>query len=83
MEDASKDMLQRYKDKQVELYERIERELKEVQQDVCLVCAVPTTPSSSQTLDLGDELAQLRRLVDATEARSREIGKRRRRLQNP
>jgi hypothetical protein len=39
----------------VKLYERIERELKEVQQAVCLVRAVPTTPSSSQTTDLGDE----------------------------
>jgi hypothetical protein len=32
MEDASEDMLHRYEEKQVELYERIERELKEVQQ---------------------------------------------------
>jgi hypothetical protein len=42
----------------VKLYERIERELKEVQQAVCLVRAVPTAPSapsSSQTTDLGDE----------------------------
>jgi hypothetical protein len=72
MEDASEDMLQRYGEKQEELYGRIERELKEVQQAVHLVCAVPTAPpapSSSQTVELGDEPAQLRRLVDATEAR--------------
>jgi hypothetical protein len=49
MEDASEDMMQRYEEKQVELYGRIERELKEVQQVVHLVRAVPTTPSSSQT----------------------------------
>jgi hypothetical protein len=67
MEDASEDMLQRYKEKQVDLYERIERELKEVQQDVRLVYAVPVMPSSSQTLELGNELAQLRRIVYATE----------------
>jgi hypothetical protein len=72
MEDASEDMLQRYGEKQEELYGRIERELKEVQQVVHLVCAVPTAssaPSSSQTAELGDEPTQLRRLADATEAR--------------
>jgi hypothetical protein len=37
-----------------------------------LVRAIPTAssaPSSSQTVELGDELAQLRRLADAIEAR--------------
>jgi hypothetical protein len=71
MEDAYEDMLQRYEEKKVDLYGRIERELKEVQPFVWLVCVVPTTssmPSSSQTAKLGDELAQLRRLVDAIEA---------------
>jgi hypothetical protein len=41
-----------------------------VQQVVRLVRAVPTVPSmpsSSQKIELGDEVAQLRRLVDATE----------------
>jgi predicted RNase H-like nuclease (RuvC/YqgF family) len=50
MEDASKDIFQRYEEKHVDFYERIEKELKEVQQAVHLVCAVPTTsstPSSS------------------------------------
>jgi hypothetical protein len=47
MEDAFEDMLQRYEEKHVELYERIERELKEVQQAVRLVRAVPTAPFSS------------------------------------
>jgi hypothetical protein len=51
MEDASKDMFQRYEEKQVELYENIERELKEVQQVVHLVRAVPTAPSLSQTTE--------------------------------
>ena len=30
---------------------------------------MPTTPSLSETIELGDEPTQLRRLVDATEAR--------------
>lgn len=58
MEDASEDMLQRYEEKQVEFYERIEKELKEVQQVIRLVCAVPNVlymPSSSQTMNFCDE----------------------------
>jgi hypothetical protein len=47
MEDASEDILQRYRVKQDEFYGRIERELSEVQEVICSVCAVPTTPSSS------------------------------------
>jgi hypothetical protein len=46
MEDTSEDMLQRYGEKMEELYGRIERELKEVQQDVLLVCVVPIVPST-------------------------------------
>jgi hypothetical protein len=60
MEDASEDMLQRYREKQEELYGRTKRELKEVQQVVRLVHGVPTmssVPSSSQTVELGDEPA--------------------------
>jgi hypothetical protein len=57
MENASKDILQRYGEKKEELYGRIEKELKEVQQVVCLVYTVPTAPSSSQTTELGDEPA--------------------------
>jgi hypothetical protein len=68
MEDASKEILQKYGEKQEEIYGRIEKELKEVQQDIHLVHAVPIAPSSSQTRELGDELAQLRILVDETEA---------------
>jgi hypothetical protein len=49
MEDAFEDILQRYGEKKEDLYGRIEKELKEVQQVVRLVCAVPIAPSSSQT----------------------------------
>jgi hypothetical protein len=59
MEDASKDLLQRYGVKKDELYGRIEKELSEVEEAIRSVCAVPTTPSSSETAELGDELAQL------------------------
>jgi hypothetical protein len=55
MEDASEDMVQRYEEKKVELHEKIERELKEVQQIVRLVHVVPTAPSSSQTTYLEDK----------------------------
>jgi hypothetical protein len=53
MEDTSEDILQRYREKQKDLYRRIEKELKEVKQDVRLVHVVPTmlsTPSSSQPI---------------------------------
>jgi hypothetical protein len=68
MEDDLEDILQRYELKQEELYERVEKELKEIKQSIHSVRAVPTVPSSSHNTKLGDEPAQLRRLVDATEA---------------
>jgi hypothetical protein len=37
MEDASEDILQRYGVKQEELYERVEKELKEIQQAIQLI----------------------------------------------
>jgi hypothetical protein len=73
MEDASEEILQRYREKQEELYGRIEKELKEVQQVVPLVHAVPTVPSSSQIAELGDEPTQSGRIVDATEARLQKV----------
>jgi hypothetical protein len=55
MEDSSKDILQIYGAKKDELYGRIEKEQKEIQQVICLVYAVPTMPSSSQIAELGYE----------------------------
>jgi hypothetical protein len=52
-------MFHRYEEKHVELYGRIERDLKEVQRDVRLVCAVPSASSatsSSHIAYLEDEL---------------------------
>jgi hypothetical protein len=68
IEDASEDILQRHEAKKETLYERIEKELKDIQQAIYSSCAVPTAPSSSKIVELGDEPTQLRRLVDATEA---------------
>jgi hypothetical protein len=83
VEDASEDILQRHGAKQETLYERIEKELKEIQQAIHSSRAVPTVPSSSKIAELGDEPAQLRRLEDATEADFVEPKKKRSRLQNP
>jgi hypothetical protein len=68
MEDVFEDLLQRYGVKQEELYPRVEKELKEIQQVIHVSHTVPTTPSLSETVDLGDEPSQLHRLVDAIEA---------------
>jgi hypothetical protein len=54
--------------KKDKLYGRIEKELKEVQQVIQLIHAVPIVPSLSWTTELGDEPSKLRRLVDVTES---------------
>jgi hypothetical protein len=50
------------------MYDRIDEELKGVQQALYSSCTVPTAPSSSEGTDLGDEPTQLCRLADATKA---------------
>jgi hypothetical protein len=47
--------------------------LKGVQQVVYSSRVVSTAPSSSEGTELGDELAQIRRLADATEAHLRRV----------
>jgi hypothetical protein len=69
MEDASEDILQRHGAKQETMYERIEKELRDIQQAIHSSHVVPIAPPSSKIVELGDEPAQLRRLEDATEAR--------------
>jgi hypothetical protein len=59
MEDVSEDLLQRYGMNQEELYVRVEKELKEIQRVVQVSHEVPTAPSSSETVELGDEPAQI------------------------
>jgi hypothetical protein len=67
VEDASEDILQRHEVKQETVYERIEKDLKDIQQAIHSSRAVPTMPSSSKSAELGDEPTQLRRLADAIE----------------
>jgi len=47
VEDASEDILQRYEVKKETLYDRIEKELKYIQQAIQSSCTVSTAPSST------------------------------------
>jgi hypothetical protein len=69
VEDTSEDILQRHEVMQETLYDRIEKELKDIQQAIHSSHTVPIVPSSTESVELGDEPTQLRRLVDAIEAR--------------
>jgi hypothetical protein len=69
VEDASEDILQKHGAKQESMYDRIEKELRDIQQAIHSSRAVPTAPSSTENVELGDEPTQLRRLADATEVR--------------
>jgi hypothetical protein len=55
IEDASEDILQRNGGKQEMMYERIEKELKEIQQAVYSSHTVPIAPPLSESEELGDE----------------------------
>jgi hypothetical protein len=68
VEDALEYILQRYGQKHETLYERIEKEMTKIQQDIHSSCVVPTTPSSSKIAELGHDPAQLQRLKEAIEA---------------
>jgi hypothetical protein len=69
--DSSKDILQCNEAKQQTMYERIEEELKVVQQALYSSCTVSTVTPSSEGRDLRDDLFQLHQIADATEARLR------------
>jgi hypothetical protein len=71
--DASEDILQRTEEKQEAMYDRIETELRGVQQALQSSRATSTAPPPSDETELGDEPAQLRRIADATEARLRHV----------
>jgi hypothetical protein len=62
IEDSLEDILQRHGAKQDSMYERIDKELKEIQQDIHLTRTVSTAPSSTKTIEFGDEPTQLHRL---------------------
>jgi hypothetical protein len=66
--DASEDIFQRNKEKQEAMYDRIEEELRGVQQALYSSRTVSTAPPPSEEPELGDEPAQLHRLDDVTEA---------------
>jgi hypothetical protein len=66
--DTLEDILQCNEAKQETMYDRIEVELKGVQQALYSSRAVSTAPSSSEGIEVGDEPAQLCKLADATEA---------------
>jgi hypothetical protein len=63
--DASQDVLQKHEAKQEEMYDRIEVELRGVQQALQSSHAVSTAPPPSEAPELGDEPTQLHRLADA------------------
>jgi hypothetical protein len=68
MEDSSEDILQRHEDNKETLYERIDKELKDIQQTIYSSRVVPIAPPSSEIIELGDDPTQLRRLEDETKA---------------
>jgi hypothetical protein len=70
---ASKDILQRNEAKKETMYERIEVEMRGVQQALYSSCTISTVPFPSEETELGDEPTQLRRIADATEARLRHV----------
>jgi hypothetical protein len=61
--DASQDILQNNEAKQEAMYDRIETELRGVQQALHSSHAVSTAPLPSEEPELGDEPAQLHRIV--------------------
>jgi hypothetical protein len=61
-------ILQRTEEKQEAMYDRIETELRGVQQALQSSHMVSTAPPPSEEPALGDEPTQLCRIVDATEA---------------
>jgi hypothetical protein len=60
--------LQRNEEKQEAMYDRIEVELRGVQQALYSSRTVSTTPPPSEEPELGDEPAQLQILADVIEA---------------
>jgi hypothetical protein len=66
--DTLEDILQCNEDKQETMYEIIEADMKGVQQALHSRHAMSTAPPSSEGTELGDEPAQLRQILDATEA---------------
>jgi hypothetical protein len=77
------DILQRNEAKEETMYEIIEAQLRGVQQALHSSCAVSTSPPPSEEIELGDELSQLCKIVDATKTHLRRVGKKKNRPQWP
>jgi hypothetical protein len=71
LNDASLEIAEKQEAKQEEVFHRIKVELQGVQQALQSSRAVSTVPLSIGTPELGDEPAQLHRIVDTVEARLR------------
>jgi len=67
VEEYLEDILQKHGAKQESMYDRIEKELRDIQQAIHSSRAVPIVPSSAENVELGDEPTQLQRLANATE----------------
>jgi hypothetical protein len=59
MEDALEDILQIHEKKKETLYDRIEKDLKDIQQAIYSSHVLPIAPSSEKNEELGDEPTQL------------------------
>jgi hypothetical protein len=73
VEDALEYILQKHGANKESMYDRIEKELRDIQQAIHLNRAVPTAPSSTESVELGDEPTQLQRLEDETKARIHQV----------
>jgi hypothetical protein len=71
LNDASLEIAEKQETKQEEMYDRIEIELRGVQQELQSNRAVSTVPMPLGTPELGYEPTQLHRLVDTVEAHLR------------
>jgi ketol-acid reductoisomerase len=71
--DTSEDILKQNEAKKETMYDRIEAEMKGVQQSLYSSRIVSTVPSSSEGAEFGDEPTQLRRIEYATKARLRRV----------
>ena len=71
--DALEDILQRTEVKQEAMYDRIETELRGVQQALQSNHAVSTIPPPSDETEMGDDPTQIRQIADTTEAHLRHV----------
>jgi hypothetical protein len=65
LQDASLEISEKQEEKKEEIYDRIETELRGVQEALQSICAVSIAPGEPE---LGDEPAQLHRLADTVKA---------------